>query len=246
MKKAAAIVLGLALFGSTPEAEAGPIIFESQPPDLRFAYFGDADYTYDAAAAMFSLNPGATTIGDAHWWGGCYQTAPGSTDFASPSSGIGPSTCPPGNFVLRFYENTHNGTIDVPGTLIQEFVVGDANQTATAADRLIGGFITEYSYFAQFTPFTLSDATPYWFAVSNMVVNTTWGMESAGGEDSHTQRRMSDGVWLGVNDNLAFQLTGPEPTGVPVPEPATLSLLGVGSAIGAVRIWRRRIRNAAH
>jgi len=219
MKKTAAVIAGLALLGAASStAQASEIIFETSPRDQRFVYFAERDYLFAEAAFPFSLLPEAFTVTDAHWWGGCYDLA--TTDPGSPLSGTGSQTCPDGDFVLTFYDDAGGA----PGLPIQSFNVGNADQTATG--NLIGGFITEYAYTADFAPLVLVPLQTYWFAISNDVAGTTWGWESAGGEGVHAQFNQDTATWTEQNDNLAFRLTGPEP--VAVPEPGMISLLAAG------------------
>jgi hypothetical protein len=230
MKKSAAVILGFALLGPTSSTAQADVIFETLPPAQGFVFFADRDYLFTEAAFPFSLLSGASTVTDAHWWGGCYE--PATIEPGSPASGSGTNDCPDGDFVLSFYENG----VGEPGALIQSFDVDTANQSATGESIGIGDFITEYSYSADFGPLVLIPGETYWFAISNLVDGTTWGWESFGGEETHAQFNSTTDLWESHIDGLAFRLTGPGPAAVP--EPGLLSLLAAG--VGGIALSRAR------
>jgi hypothetical protein len=241
MRTTAAIGFGLLLIASTSSiATAAPILVDSGVPDQRFIYFGDTNHTYiEVAPRPFTLSLGAETVAGVNWWGGCYSVA--NTDPGSPASGPATHSCGAGSFVIKFYEDNAGQ----PGTLVQSFAVGGAGQTPTGdsigtnTTNPLNAFITEYSYGATFAPLTLVAGDTYWLSISNAIAGTFWGMESAGGEDSHQQ--FNGTAWFEFNDNLAYQLLGPNGT-PPVPEPATWSLLAVAVGAMAVHRYRRRVR----
>jgi hypothetical protein len=153
--------------------------------------------------------------------------------------GVSPNVCGAGTFTITFYEDAGGqpGAVVPGGT----FNVGGANQTATGQFIGVNDFITEYSYSATFAPLALVAGDTYWLSISNMIAapGPFWGMESAGGEDSHQQ---FDGTaWFEFNDNLAYQLLGPNGT-PPVPEPFASSLLAVAIGAVALRRYRRQDR----
>jgi hypothetical protein len=229
MRTLAAVVLGIAFVGASSTAHASAIIFDGGLPVHSFVYFADADYTFTEAAFPFSILPG-DTVARAEWWGGCFPSA--TKDPASPPSGSGSNDCPSGDFTLKFYADG----VGEPGALIQSFAVGSAGQTATGDAIGSGDFITEYFYSADFAPPPLLPFATYWFAISNNVSGTTWGWESAGGEETHLQFNQETPAWTSQLDSLAFRLRGPEVA--PVPEPGMISLLAVG--LGGLMLSRFR------
>jgi PEP-CTERM motif len=229
------LTFGLCSSIAATPASASTIVFDGGGPDLGGTYYSDANNgLITASAEQFVLSAGASTLGGAAWWGGC-----------SP----GPD-CPAASFVIGFFEDASGQ----PGSPIQIYSVGDASQTATG--NLIGvvpgqsdGF-TEYQYTATFADLALSPGVSYWFAIQNSTPDGTWGWETtgAGGGDGHAY--LIPPLWGGppfdgppfngyLPADLAFNLTAPDET-APVPEPATLSLVGLGLLAGARRIRRAK------
>ena len=229
MGKFTGILLALLLFGSTVETTKAAVIYDGGSGNLIGTYYADAPYTFGTAvAAPFTLQLGASTITDVHWWGGCY---------------FGP-TCPAGDFTLSFYADSSG----VPGTLIgSAYSVGNANQTATGNTMPtydgLGDTFDEYSYSADLGPLVLSPSTPYWLVVSDNTgtAPVTWGMETTsdanvpGTDYQYCADANCEGPGWNPIPALAFNLTNDR---LSIPEPATLALLGAGLA--GICLMRRR------
>ena len=208
----------VALIAAAPAA-ADPIVYEGGGPNQDDGFFADGTFGASILAESFVLQPGMTTITDAHWWGACADI----------------SGCDSADFTIRFY-NDDNGTV---GSLIDARSVGGANQSGTG--NLLVDF-PEYAYSAAFAPLTLSANTPYWFALSENNGNAGvsgggWAWETTGDPSgfSHMEWFGSLQIWAPNGGDLAFNLTG---TTTPVPEPMTMTLLGLG--VASVAAGRRR------
>jgi len=209
---------GMLLMTGIRMAGADVIIYDAGGPNQNSFYFGDTTYPYTAAADSFTLQDGASTVTDAHWWGACVTSD-------------GTNTCPAGDFTLGFYTDDAG----VPGSLIQSYSVGNANQTATGNFIGVGADFTEYSYAAVFAPLVLTPGENYWFAVSNTTdwPTVAWGMEGTGSPfgGGHYQYSADEAAWTAVNEDLAFNLTA----GSTIPEPTTLSLFGLSAIVAVLR-----------
>lgn len=206
----------VALMLAAPAA-ADPIIYDGGGPNQNDGFFADGTLGVSILAESFVLQPGTTTVTDAHWWGACQDIA----------------GCDSADFTLRFYSDD-NGTV---GSLIDTRSVGSANQSGTG--NLLIDF-PEYAYSATFAPLTLSANTPYWFALSENDGNAGvsgggWAWETSGDPFGGSHMELFGGTWRTNVQDLAFNLTG---TTTRVPEPMTMTLLGLGVAGFAAR--RRR------
>jgi len=193
---------------------ADTVIYDNGAPDQFGTYNADANNLFTLDGSTFVLNPGSSTITGATWWGGCADEG----------------RCPAGDFTIAFYTDNAGA----PGTLIQSYSVGGANQTFTgnAIGCSIGNCFDEYSYSASFGPLALTPGTTYFFAVGNDTGETdTWGQETADAFAAFGSHYQFDGTnWDPEYSTLAYQLLGPSAA----PEPASILLLGtVFLGIGA-------------
>jgi len=161
------------------------------------------------AADNFTLNEGESTITDIHWSG--YYLL---------------NTVPSDDFTVYIFED--NG--GEPGAAPIHTIAGTATRTDNGSNNL---FVSnEYDYVMDIAPIDLLANTTYWIVIESSVpLNEDmwfWSLSNLQTGDANAKLA---GVWLDADVELAFQLTN---DGV-VPEPATMTLLGLGVVALAVR-----------
>jgi hypothetical protein len=216
--------IAAALFALAAAPASAAVIYDGGSPDQGGTLFAQGP----AAVAMrFTLQPGASVVTDAHWWGGCF---PATTCGGSP------------DFILG-YLTDDNGT---PGSPIVEVDFGSANQTATG--KLIGppgpGQFEEYAYNVMSPPFSgLTAGTPYWFFIEETAAEPggQWGAETTStapaGQLAAQFDVLSPNAWTVMPQQLAFNLTF-----TAVPEPSTWAMMGLGFAAFGLLGWRSQRR----
>jgi PEP-CTERM motif len=210
----------VALLGS--RAYADPIIYTQPsnfPNGTLYASqndpggFGAFATSYD----NFTLNSDAE-ITDVHWTGGYFNPA----QQAAIQS-----------FTIQFWSDAAGQ----PGvSLFSDTIAGTAGETFLGSDAL-GSLI--YSYSLNLTnAFLASGGTTYWLSiVPTMAALPQWGWYTSTAGDNSSFGDFSGSRLHNTND-FAFDLTGQR-----VPEPASLTLLGVGVAGFFAR--RRLVRSKA-
>lgn len=195
-------------------------------------YNPDSDnaYTSDDAAQQYGYTDyywdGSFSITDFHWWG-TYDCDCSQSDIAG--------------YTVEIWSN--NASWDGPDQLLySEYFAGDAG--ATFVDFNDNFYYDIYSYGVDFaTPFTPQAAGYIWFSVYAHPLFGDWYWALGAGDPFNSDWAMQPpNTWFSMTDyggnGFAYEVSGC-PT---VPEPTTLSLLGLGlGLVGfALRRFRRR------
>ena len=209
--KAASAAVFLA-FASLPASAADVVVFDGGAPDQ-----GGQLYAQSPAleAMSFTLSRAQMSSTTPTGGAGASRRRHAAARLTSPSVSI----------------QTISG---IPGSAIQSYSVGSANQTATG--NTIGGPLDqggwdEYAYNASFASLTLTPGTQYWFVLTQGTLEPdgSWGVETASGTNSTTysmglQEPLES--WVTQPQTLAFQLTFSSS----VPEPSTWVMMIAGFA----------------
>jgi len=142
--------------------------------------------------------------------------------------------------VSAFHIAFHSDAGGEPGGLLLQETVGFTQSIAGFVDFFGNGSIqTVYDYSADLTGFTVTAGTTYWLSVQGITADPAfWTWTSGGLSGTSFQDRdpaYGGGRFLRQSDR-AFTLWA-------TPEPATISLLMMAGAIGAVRAIPRKLRS---
>ena len=210
----AATLWGVILLAGLPTQ--ADTIYDNGAPAGNATFSDSSDYF--ELADDFVLQPGASTITDVHWWG---LYADGNTPPVAD------------DFTIRIFADAGGA----PNTaFLYEIPVSDANRSATGAD--LAGFDI-YQYSADFSAIALNAGTTYWISIFNDSTNDLddyWYWMDSNGSGNNMARESDGGSWSEQGTESAFTLTNDNLS--PVPEPATVTLLGLGLFAIAMRTRR--------
>jgi hypothetical protein len=177
--------------------------------------FGNFATTYD----NFTLGTTAT-VTNVQWQGSYFNVTP--PPFVTA-------------FEIQFWSHNPAGGGQPGVSLLKEKIAGNAKETFVGLEF---GVFPTYNYDLDLTTaFTAAAGTEYWLSiVPDLAFPPQWGWHSGTGGDARAIQDFQ-GARAAVGNDMAFSLSAQDQA---VPEPASLTLLGLGALSMAGFGWRRR------
>lgn len=221
------ILIVAALVMGVLSARADTIYDNGGPTTFPIGWISDT--RFQVAADDFTLSDGANVVSDIHWWGSYQTLTPAGYGNASPWDD---------DFSIYIY----TGDAWPSTSPVQSLTSLAVTRTATSLVNTSNQNIFAYSVQLG-SPLTLAANTKYWISIvntHNQVDDWVWSNVDGGGSTVISlQRPNSPHSWLSVGRGMAFNLTN-DGVSSPIPEPATLSLLGMGLIGLAARARRKK------
>ena len=227
----AILALGASL-AAAGAAGAGTIYVQSPNYPGPYSSFNSQKTTTlnNMAFDNFTL-ASASTVLNVSWQGQYRPTNNGGLEPAPTAT----------DFLVEFWSDSGG----VPGVVLSSamYTVAQTNETriGSALFGPVAGVTSTagiYSYSLNITPFAAAAGTQYWLMIqaqTGSTNNPAWGWLS-GGVGGSTYQVLTNGTAGFTNGNRTFAL---DDAVAPVPEPASLVLLGAG-LVGIAAILRRR------
>ncbi len=216
-KKLCIVCIGLAIVLGMSSTAFGDIIYGDFEYDNAVAsYFNGSGGIF--AAAPFVLGATDNVVSDIHWLG---------TGIDPAQNGMADD-----NFLVAILGDNGAGLPD--STSI--YFVSQPAPVDRAFVGNIGGILDLYAYSMYLNPLVLNPGQTYHLMITNILdsEDDVWAWLYQGGEDYFSISAPPSTDWVPLGGSLAFLLTNDL-----VPEPASMTLLGLGLLGVGIRRYRK-------